>query len=544
MQKLEGKIYSIFALSAILILLSNCSGERQEKIKEQRPNIVFIMSDDHASRAISCYDGTLNQTPNIDRIASEGAIFTNSFVGNSICGPSRATMITGKFSHKNGFLANYRSKFDGSQQTLPKLLKANGYNTAIVGKWHLGTTPTGFDYWNVFPDQGDYYNPDFIDNGDTVRLNGYATNLVTNLAINWLNEKRNPDQPFMLFVHHKAPHRNWMPDTAKLDMYDGHEFPLPFNFKGDFSDRGKASAEADMGIWKTMSWSHDMKFTDYPTEWEHYKPDGEWHAKRYPQVELGRMTSAQRALWDDYYESRNAEVKEGLKSGATSLEEHIQWRYQRYMHDYLATISSVDDNVGRLLDYLEANGLDDNTIVVYTSDQGFYLGENGWFDKRFMYEQTLRTPFVMKYPGQIKPGTKVDKFIMNIDYMPTLLSYAGVGVPQDIQGRSFHTLLNEQPVSDWRNSIYYHYYMFPGTHSVKRHFGVRNERYKLIRFYHDIDEWELYDLQEDPNELKNVYDDPNYQGIVAEMKEVLRANQEQYEDSYELAMDYLENNRW
>ena len=537
-------VLRIVLLSFLGLLLFSCKedSKRKEAIKKRPPNIVFIMSDDHAQRAISSYDGSLNQTPNIDRIATEGAIFTNSFVTNSICGPSRAAFITGKFSHKNGYLANYRSKFDGSQTTLPKLLKANGYTTSLIGKWHLGTNPTGFDHWNIVNDQGDYYNPEFISGMDTIVQQGYVTNQITEQAIDWMQHKRDTLKPFLLMVHHKAPHRNWMPDTTKLGMYDGKEFPLPPNFKGDFSNRGPVSESADMGIWKTMTWSHDLKITDLPENWKHYKADEPYHTEKYIEEELGRMNPEQKKAFLAYYDKKNKELLDALDAGMT-LDAHIKWRFNRYMQDYLSTVSSVDDSVGELLDYLKNAGLEDNTIVVYTSDQGFYLGENGWFDKRFMYEPSMRTPMLMKYPGHIAPNTKVKQMVQNIDFAPSMLEWAGIAIPEEIQGLSYVKLFKNSE-ANWREAIYYHYYMYPGTHSVKRQYGVRTDRYKLIHFYSGIDSWELYDLQKDPNELENLYDNPSFKNIQEQMHQVLVKKQQEYGDSHELALDYLENNKW
>lgn len=536
------KILKLSSLLLFISMLVGCS-QKTPHFKKQRPNIIFIMSDDHAQKAISCYDGSLNQTPNIDRIANEGAIFNNSFVCNSICGPCRASIITGKLSHRNGFLANYRSKFDTAQVTLPKILRSNGYSTALIGKWHLGTNPTGFDHWNIVNDQGDYYNPEFIHGMDTVVEEGYVTNLITEQSIKWMESGRDKDKPFFLMVHHKAPHRNWMPDTVKFGMYDGIDFRLPVNFKGDFKGRGQASKEAEMSIWPTMTWSHDMKLFEHPENWEHFTADGSYHRDRYENHEVSRMNEAQRKVYMNYFGNKNKELIDMLNSGGMSLKDHIKWRYNRYMQDYLSTISSVDDGVGQLLDYLKENGLEENTIVVYTSDQGFYLGENGWFDKRFMYEPSLRTPMVIKYPKMIKAGTEIDQLVQNIDFAPSMLKYACIEVPEEMQGLSFTKLFGDGDKT-WRDAIYYHYYMYPGTHSVKRHYGVRTDRYKLIHFYNDIDEWELYDLEKDPNELTNQYSNLEFSVIKEEMHQVLKRKQVEYGDSHELALEYIDKNMW
>ncbi|BDD10155.1 N-acetylglucosamine-6-sulfatase [Fulvitalea axinellae] len=504
------------------LALGACSSKdnrQAEEVTKKKPNILFIMSDDHAYQAVSAYGHGINKTPNIDRIADEGAIFNNSFVTNSICGPSRAVMLTGKYSHQNGFYANYVSVFDGKQQTLPKILKGAGYTTAVVGKWHLGSDPTGFDYWNILSGaggQGDYYNPDFNEMGKEKIIDGYVTDITTDLALNWL-EKRDQEKPFMLMLHQKAPHRNWMPRLDQLGKIKEGSAKLPSNFHDDYEGRGRAAREGQMEIKSIMRWGHDMKFTTQPNG-EPCRPDFI--------RELNRMKPEERAKWDEYY----TPIMEGFNKKPLEGKALAEWKFQRYMHDYLNTVTTVDENVGRVLDYLDKKGLSDNTIVVYTSDQGFYLGEHGWFDKRFMYEQSLRMPLMVRYPKHIKPGTKVDDMVMNLDFMPTFLDYAGVDVPSDVQGASFKQVVEGKTPKTWRKSIYYHYYHYPGTHMVKRHYGVRTDRYKLIRFYHDNDEWEMYDLEKDPQEMTSVYGDPAYAEVQAEMMKVLAENQKKYGD--------------
>jgi len=505
----------LLSISAILLLCSTSCSTDVKQSEVNKPNIIYIMTDDHAYQATSCYNGQLNQTPNIDRIANEGAMFSNSFVTNSICSPSRAVMLTGKFSHENG-QRNNGQQFDGSQLTFPKLLQKAGYQTAMVGKWHLGSDPTGFDYWNILPGQGDYYNPDFIEMGEKKRVEGYVTNLVTDAGINWL-DNRDKEKPFCMLLHHKAPHRCWMPDTAYLDMYNDVKFPLPDNFYDNYEGR-VAAAEQRMHM-KNFCPVNDLKMLD---------KEGEIQGtlRKYFERQIARLNDGQRAAWDKAYEKEIKYYKEAKLEG----KELLEWNYQRYLEDYLRCIASVDDNIGRVLDYLEENGLTENTLVVYTSDQGFYLGEHGWFDKRFMYEESFRTPLVMKLPAKIKKGN-IDKLVQNIDYAPTLLELAGVDIPEDMQGESLLPLLKGEKNVDWRKSIYYHYYEYPGPHAVKRHYGIRTERYKLIHFYNDINQWELYDLQNDPGENNDLYGTKRYEKITKTLFDQMTDLQELYNDT-------------
>ncbi len=482
-----------------------------------RPNILFIMTDDHANRAMSCYGGDLVQTPNMDRIANEGMRFDNSFVTNSICAPSRAVMLTGKYSHLNGLRDN-RDEFDGSQQTFVKLLREAGYFTAMVGKWHLKTQPTGFDYWNVLIDQGEYYNPRLIEMGDTARVEGYTTTVVTDIALKTL-ESRDPGKPFCLLLHHKAPHRNWMPDAKHLSLFEDETIPLPATFHDDYATRSAAANEQDMRI-EDMFMSYDMKLMpeDYGKETgtgggsARYNPERDWQSAYHG------MTPDQRAAWDAHYDNMRKAFREEKPEGNALAE----WKYQRYIKDYLRCVVSVDENIGRVLDYLDANGLTENTIVVYTSDQGFYLGEHGWFDKRFMYEPSFRMPLVMRYPKAVKPGRVSNQMALNLDFAPTFLDYAGVQIPADMQGRSLRPILENKKAKSWRKSSYYHYYEYPhGWHKVKRHYGIRTNRYKLIHFYNDIDAWELYDLKKDPDELTNLAGNTKYAGKVRKLRNQL-----------------------
>jgi arylsulfatase A-like enzyme len=446
----------------------------------QRPNVLFIMSDDHASHAIGCYGSRINKTPHIDRLATEGMRFDNCFCTNSICGPSRAVILTGKYSHRNGFYNNGNS-FDGEQVTLPKLLKQVGYQTAMIGKWHLKSAPTGFDYWSVLPGQGAYYNPVLIENGTKKQHEGYVSEIITDIALNWLKTGRDPDQPFLMMCHHKAPHRNWKPGPKYKDMYEDTDIPLPETFDDDYATRSEAAHQQAMTIEQHLT----------PADLKVKPPEG----------------------------LAGAELK--------------RWKYQRYIKDYLRCVASVDDSVGQILDYLDASGLAENTLVVYTSDQGFYLGDHGWFDKRFMYEESLRMPLLARLPGTIKPGSTSDDMVLNLDFAPTFLDLAGTKPPADMQGRSMKPILAGTSPGDWRDAIYYHYYEYPGAHSVKRHYGVRTERYKLIHFYYDIDAWEFYDLQTDPNELRNRIDDPAAAPVIAGLRKRLEELRQQYGDTDE-----------
>ena len=445
----------------------------------KRPNILFIMSDDHASHAISAYGSQINQTPNIDRIAEGGMRFNNCFCTNSICTPSRATILTGTHNHVNN-VTTLSSKLDGRLTTFPKLLQAERYQTAIVGKWHLGhgghADPTGFDYWNVLPGQGLYHDPEMIDMGEKRVFPGYTTDIITDLSLDWLKE-RDTDRPFMLMSHHKAPHRPWDPDEKLMHLYEDIDIPEPETFNDDYSNRASAAREAKMRVDRDMT-LRDLKFP----------------------------------------------VPEGL-----TAEEEKKWKYQRYIKDYLRCVASIDNNVGRLLDYLDEEGLAENTIVVYTSDQGFFLGDHGWYDKRFMYEESLRMPFVMRYPREIEGSTINDDMILNLDFASTFLDCAGVDTPDEMQGTSFRPLMQGNLPQGWRTSMYYRYWMHLAHHNVYAHYGLRTHRYKLIYYYADglgtpgsaddpcPPEWEMFDLEKDPCEMNSVYDDPAYAQIQAKL---------------------------
>ena len=492
-------------------------------------NIVYIMTDDHTAQMMSCYDNRFVETPHLDRIAADGVKFVNSYVANSLSGPSRACMITGKHSHKNGFTNNEHAIFDGSQQTMPKLLQKAGYQTAIVGKWHLVSLPTGFDYWNILPEQGDYYNPDFITmQNDTVREKGYVTNVITDKAIDWLEHKRDRSRPFALFIHHKACHRCWLPEMKYLREYEDKTFALPETFYDNYEGRKAAQAQ-EMEI----ADNHDM---DLVYDNKLYRPGLRTRlTDNYLRMIL-RMDSADLQQYNDVYEPIARDFYRQNLTGKALAE----YKYQRYMRDYAKVLKSLDDNIGRTLDYLEQQGLLENTLVVYTSDQGFYMGEHGWFDKRFMYEESFATPLVMRLPKGLDARGDISELVQNIDYAPTFLELAGAPVPEDIQGVSLVPLLKGKHPKNWRKSLYYHYHEYPAEHCVKRHYGVRTaDGWKLIHFYRDINEWELYNLNEDPQELHNLYGQPGTEKVTQKlMKELVRL-QEQYDDQDALKLNNL-----
>ena len=519
---------------ALLTVGAAATACTQKAPKPQRPNIIYIMSDDHAYQAISAYDSTLIKTPNIDRIGHEGVIFSHAFVTNSLCAPSRAVMLTGKHSFINGKVDNVQ-RFNWDQESFPKLLRQSGYQTVLVGKIHLDGTPQGFDYSAVLPGQGHYYNPDFIINGKEERIPGYVTKITTRLALDWL-KKRDTNKPFCLLFHEKAPHREWMPEEKYYKEYTKKEFPEPATYHDDYSGRGTAAHAAEMRVYRDQNWSGDDKL--YPDVMDKLglKDPTTWGRNAFKH-NVGRMDSVQKAAWDSVYRPMNEAFEKAYPN--MSEQQLAHWRYERYLQDYLACVASVDDAVGELLDYLDKSGLAENTIVVYTSDQGMYLGEHGWFDKRFMYEESFRTPLLMRYPKEIKPGTTIDQLVQNLDFAPTFLDYAGVKIPKDMQGMSFRKLVDGQS-SEWRDAIYYTYYEYPSIHMVKRHYGVRTNRYKLMHFYYDIDEWELYDLEKDPHEMHNVYGDPAYADVQKMMHDRLTELRQKYGDSDKFNKQYLD----
>lgn len=466
----------------------------------KRPNILFIMSDDHAYQAISAYGSKVNKTPNIDRIAREGMRFDRAFVTNSICGPARAVIMTGKYSHLNGFVRNGNT-FNGEQQTVSKLLQQSGYQTAVVGKWHLKSTPIGFDHFHILIGQGPYYNPTMKTPSGNVKHVGYTTEIITDEALKYLKDVRDQDQPFFLMYQHKAPHRNWQPSKTHISKYDGQTIAEPATLYDDYKGRSSAASKQAMTV-ATHLTPNDLKL-----------------------VPQRGLTEQQTKYWNEAYGPKNEAFEKSNLTG----KELIQWKYQRYVKDYLRCIDSVDDNVGRILDYLDESGLADNTIVIYTSDQGWYLGEHGWYDKRWMYEESFRTPLIVRWPKHIKPGSTNKDLVMNLDFAETFLDIAGAKIPADMQGQSLKPIFGDQTPTDWRTSVYYHYYEFPGAHSVAKHYGVRTDRYKLIHFYENK-EWELFDLQTDPHELTSVYDDPKYQEIRKHMEAELQKLRDQYDD--------------
>jgi len=533
---------SLFILILSLIVgISSCT--QQKAAKDKKLNIIFIMTDDHTTQALSAYDKRFIATPNLDRLAEEGIRFNNCFVTNAVCGPSRAVILTGKYSHINGLTDNHRT-FDSTQVIYPQLLKQAGYQTAMIGKWHLGSTPVGFDYYSILPNQGEYYQPVFIENGKKVQEKGYVTDVVTDKALNFLDH-RDRDKPFLLIYQQKAPHRNWLPAQRHLGMFDDTTFEEPSNLLDDYTNRGRAAKEQLMNISKDMWDAWDLKlassgdldslarlpkaqFADAKQDDHTQANDKTLDQQRFFQV-FDRMTPEEKTAWTKVYDKRVAEYKRLNLKG----DDLVRWKYQQYMKDYLACVVAVDENVGRLLDYLEKEGELDNTIIVYTSDQGFFLGEHGFFDKRIMYEECLRTPLLIRYPKGIKKGLVSDALAMNVDFAPTLLDYAGVAIPDDMQGVSLKPVIDNggKAIPDWRDAVYYHYYEYPSWHMVKRHYGIRTDRYKLIHFYNDIDEWELYDLQKDPKEMRNVYRDAAYADVVQMMHTKLKNLQQQYKDT-------------
>ena len=526
-------------VSLILTIGVGCDKERNQK--SSPPNILFIMSDDHAYQAISAYSDKLMQTPNIDRIAKEGAIFTRATVTNSICAPSRAVLLTGKHSFVNGKIDNMAA-FDWEQDNFPKLLRANGYQTAMIGKIHMDGIPQGFDFSMVLPGQGHYYNPDFLIEGETVRKEGYVTDIITDTTLDWLQNTRDPDKPFCVLYHHKAPHREWEPAPRHYREFTQRQFEAPSTLFDDYEGRGTAAKEAEMNILKHMNWAGDSKLYPETIAKLGIRPtvvgpgNNSWDIGAFERT-IGRMNEAQRAEWDAVYGPINEDFIERYPT--MTEEELMKWRFQRYMQDYLGTIAAVDEGVGRVLDYLDESGLAENTIVVYTSDQGFYLGEHGWFDKRFMYEESFRMPLVVRYPPEIKPGTVIDALVQNLDFAPTFLDYTGVSIPDDMQGESFRKLVSGER-GEWRDAVYYTYYEYPSVHMVKRHYGVATDRYKLMHFYYDIDEWEMYDLQQDPKEMKNIYGDPSYEQVQKDLHSRLAELRIQYGDSDELNQQFID----
>jgi len=533
------RTFTYFLVLIVMSILLSCKGNEHEPTVP--PNILFIMSDDHAYQAISAYSDQLIQTPNIDRLAKEGMLFTNASVTNSICAPSRATILTGKHTHLNGKINNIMP-FDTTQITFPQLFQKAGYQTAMFGKLHFGNNPKGVDDFMILPGQGSYINPEFItQKGDTTII-GYVTDIITDITLEWLDKKRDATKPFMLMYMHKAPHRAWWPSAEKMKEFSKKSFPEPETLFDDYTNRGTAAKTAEMNLLYHMDYTQDSKIMPETIEEmgvvEPVIPpiifNGEYALKQ----SRNRMTKEQKALYDPLLDAINADFKANWK-GMTNKEK-MSWKYQRYMQDYLACISSVDDNVGRVLNYLDENDLTNNTMVVYTSDQGFYLGEHGWFDKRFIYDESFKTPLLIRWPNQIKAGITNEEMVQNLDFAQTFLEAAQVKAPADMQGESLMPLLKGDSQGWNREAVYYHYYEYPGWHSVKRHYGIVTKDYKLAHFYYDIDEWELYDRKKDVHEMKNVYGDPEYKDVVVELKKRLAKLRVKYGDSDELQQKYLD----
>ena len=528
--------FNCFTICLLSINFFQCSSPKELKVIA-RPNIIFIMSDDHAYQAISAYSNHLIETPNIDRIAKAGMLFTNACVTNSICAPSRATILTGKHSHLNGKTDNI-FPFDTTNVTFPQLFQNAGYQTAMFGKLHFGNNPEGFDQFKILPGQGNYYNPEFITkNEGNIQVPGYVTDIITDMTLDWLKHERRVEDPFLLFYLHKAPHREWLPAERHLGDFTSRTFPEPATLFEDNAGRGIAAKEAEMNLLKHMNWAGDSKI--YPELMDELGIDETSHwDKAAFKNEVGRLNPTQRANWDSAYSI----VNEQFKKNYPNMDERalLQWRYQRYMQDYLGTIQAVDESVGRLLDYLEANNLLENTIIVYTSDQGFYLGEHGWFDKRFVYNESFKTPLLMAWPRKIEPGSQSDEMVQNLDFAQTFLDAAQIIAPSDMQGESIMPILTGKLENWTRDAVYYHYYEYPSVHMVKRHYAIVMKEYKLTHYYYDADEWELIDRLNDPEELKNVYDNPEYQEIREMLHMKLNDIRVKYGDSNEISKQYLE----
>lgn len=530
--KINPKGWSILLGFVGVTFIFSCHSEK----KNERPNIVFIMSDDHAYQAISAYDNSLIETPNIDRIAKKGMLFTNASVTNSICAPSRATILTGKHSHINGKVDNV-NPFDTTNITFPQLLQEAGYQTAMFGKLHFGNNPKGFDQFKILPGQGSYYNPEFITkNEGEIKVNGYVTDIITDMTLDWLSKEREAEKPFMLMYLHKAPHRSWEMAERHMEEYTNKSFPEPKTLF-DTHEGMPAAKVAEMNISGNLGWARDLKI--YPETMDELQLDEIGFDKIGFEYSYKRLDSSQKENFDSFYKKRSEDLKKRYPS--MTAEDLTKWRYQCYMQDYLGTIKSVDENVGRVLDYLEENDLMDNTIIVYTSDQGFYLGEHGWFDKRFVYDESFKTPLLVSWPNRIKEGSVSDELVQNLDFAQTFLEVAEADQPSDMQGKSMLPVLTGDSKNWNRDAVYYHYYEHPSEHNVNRHYAAVTKEYKLIHYYFDLDYWELIDRKKDPLEQHNYYDDPAYAEVKKEMHSKLDALREQYGDSEALSQKYIDD---
>ena len=514
----------------LLLFLTLFGFGPQDLRADQKPNIVFIFSDDHAPHAIGAYNGWLksvNPTPRIDQLANQGMLFEKSFCTNSICGPSRAVIMTGKHSHKNGFMNNGNS-FNWNQQTFPKILRKAGYTTALYGKSHLKGNPKGFDDWKVLPGQGDYYNPDLITPKGRVRIDGHCTDVVTDLAVEWLKTGRDKTKPFMLMVQHKAPHRNWMPALRHLPLYDDIKIPEPTTLFDKWEDNAPPARHQELEIDRHMDINYDL-FLDLTADYE--GAPSQKRQDRSAWRNMKKMTKDQLSSWRAFYGPRDKAFHEANLSG----KELVRWKFQRYAKNYLRCVRGVDDSVGKIQDTLKNLKLDDNTVVIYSSDQGFYIGDHGWYDKRWMYEESLMMPLIVKWPGVTKPDSRSVQMVQNLDYAQTFLEMAGAEIPSNMQGRSLVPILKNGKSDDWRDSIYYHYYEYPSVHMIPRHYGIRTERYKLIHFYQFGNEWEMYDLKEDPDELTNIYGEADKKSLQKDLKEQLVAIRKFYDDNTDVS---------
>jgi len=499
-------------VAASLCINCNLNSDYKANVSSQKPNIIYIMADDLTTQAISAYGGIYKDiapTPNIDQVAKQGMLFQDVLVTNSICGPSRAGILTGNYSHLNGYYKNESGgKFDATQWTFPQEFQKNGYKTGLFGKWHLGTEPVGFDtfkYHNSAGQQGHYWNPLYNDNGTNVKETGYATNLSTDFALTWLDSSTTKNDPFLMVLQYKAPHRPWHPDVQYETLWDDIEMPYPETFNDTYVGREKTAGDTEM----TM----------------------EYFSRRDMKLERPKELQGVDIIKWDFYGAKKGEI---VQPKEMTFEEGRKWRYQNYIKDYLACVKSVDDNIGRVLNYLKENNLEDNTIIIITSDQGFYLGDHGFFDKRFIYEESLRMPFMIKYPGKIAPSSVNEDIITNIDFAPTLLELAGISTTQNMQGKSFASILSGQTPPDWQQAMYYHYYEFPFWHHVQPHYGIRTQQYTLAHFYYNIDVWELYDLEKDPSQMNNIYHDPSYQDVVLDLTDQLKDLMITYENDKSL----------